>query len=190
MVNPAKGLTIFNTTTNAQEINIGTGAAPTWSMVVVGGSAVPAGAVFHMATATVPAGYLEYNGQAVSRTTYATLFAVVGTTYGAGDGSTTFNLPDLRGEFIRGWDHGRGVDSGRAIATYQADALQNITGGVYTIAESFNGNGSASGAFAKTSGYNSSLTPGTTDISGAGAFDFDASRVVRTAAETRREIEL
>lgn len=67
----------------------------------------------------VPAGYLELAGQAISRTTYSALFALFGTTYGAGDGSTTFNLPDLRGEFVRGWDHGRGVDSGRTLGSFQ-----------------------------------------------------------------------
>lgn len=71
-------------------------------------------------TASAPAGWLKANGAAVSRTTYAALFAVVGTTYGVGDGATTFNLPDLRGEFVRGLDDGRGVDSGRAIGSAQA----------------------------------------------------------------------
>ena len=68
-----------------------------------------------MAVATVPSGYLECNGNAVSRTTYAALFAIIGTTYGTGNGSSTFNLPDLRGEFVRGFDHGRGVDNNRSI---------------------------------------------------------------------------
>lgn len=75
-------------------------------------------------TSSAPAGWLKANGAAVSRTTYAALFAIIGTTYGAGDGSTTFNLPDLRGEFVRGLDDGRGVDSGRAIATAQAQGTQ------------------------------------------------------------------
>ena len=66
------------------------------------------------------------------RTTYAALFAVVGTTYGAGDGSTTFNLPDLRGEFIRGLDSGRGVDSGRALGSFQADEIKAHTHTVTT----------------------------------------------------------
>ena len=76
---------------------------------------VPSGSVFCMAVATVPSGYLECNGAAVSRTTYAALFAIIGTAYGTGNGSSTFNLPDLRGEFVRGFDHGRGVDSNRSI---------------------------------------------------------------------------
>jgi microcystin-dependent protein len=78
-------------------------------------SGVPSGAVFCIAVATVPSGYLECDGAAVSRTTYAALFAVIGVNYGAGNGSSTFNIPDLRGEFVRGYDHGRGVDSGRSI---------------------------------------------------------------------------
>lgn len=61
-----------------------------------------AGVVLPFAGAVAPNGWLLCQGQAVSRTTYAHLFAVLGTTYGAGDGSTTFNVPDLRDEFIRG----------------------------------------------------------------------------------------
>ncbi|WP_414500070.1 phage tail protein [Zymobacter sp. IVIA_12111.31 C1] len=81
---------------------------------------VPAGTVIHVAMSNAPEGYLAANGSAVSRQTYARLFAAIGTTFGGGDGSTTFNLPDLRGEFIRGWDNGRGVDSGRQIGSWQA----------------------------------------------------------------------
>ncbi|WP_312903178.1 phage tail protein [Chryseobacterium taichungense] len=92
----------------------------------------PAGTVSYTAASTVPAGYLECNGTAVSRTTYATLFAAIGTTYGAGDGSTTFNLPDLRGEFVRGWDHGRGVDASRSLGSTQTNSTKlpnaNFTG--------------------------------------------------------------
>jgi microcystin-dependent protein len=81
--------------------------------------AVPTGSVHLMATTTVPSEYLKCNGAAVSRTTYAALFAIIGTTWGAGDGSSTFNVPDLRGEFVRGWDDSRGVDSGRSFASFQ-----------------------------------------------------------------------
>lgn len=71
----------------------------------------PAGIVSWYAASTAPEGWLKCNGAAVSRTTYATLFNAIGTTFGAGDGSTTFNLPDLRAQFIRGWDDSRGVDT-------------------------------------------------------------------------------
>jgi len=93
----------------------------------------PAGTVSYTAANTVPAGYLECNGAAVSRTTYATLFAAIGTTYGTGDGSTTFNLPDLRGEFVRGWDHGRGVDVSRTLGSTQA-ATRITVGGDLALA--------------------------------------------------------
>ena len=83
--------------------------------------AVPTGSVHMMATTTAPSGYLKCNGTAISRTTYAALFAIIGTTHGAGDGSSTFNVPDLRGEFVRGWDDGRGIDSGRNFGTSQSD---------------------------------------------------------------------
>ena len=86
---------------------------------------VPTGAVFCVAVATIPTGYLECNGAPVSRTTYAALFSFIGTQYGAGNGSSTFNLPDLRGEFVRGFDNGRGVDSGRGIGSSQSG--QNLS---------------------------------------------------------------
>ena len=73
---------------------------------------------------SLPTGWLKANGAAVSRTTYSNLFAAIGTTYGVGDGSTTFNIPDLRGEFIRGWDDGRGVDSGRTLGSWQDDMFE------------------------------------------------------------------
>lgn len=79
-----------------------------------------AGAVDFFARADAPFGYLKANGAAVSRATYAALFAAIGTLHGAGDGSTTFNLPDMRGEFPRGWDDGRGIDASRVIGSLQA----------------------------------------------------------------------
>ena len=88
-----------------------------------GGSA-PTGSVIYSASSTAPAGFLKANGAAVSRSAYSGLFAAIGTTYGAGDGSTTFNLPDLRGEFIRGFDDQRGVDSSRAFGSTQADSFK------------------------------------------------------------------
>jgi len=90
---------------------------------------VPSGAVFWYAASTAPTGYLYCNGAAVSRSVYAALFAVVGTTYGVGDGSTTFNLPELRGEFIRGYNNqpSTGLDAGRVFASTQTDIIKNHT---------------------------------------------------------------
>lgn len=83
------------------------------------------GTIFFVANDAAPEGSLICDGRLLSRTTYADLFAKLGTTYGAGDGSTTFQLPDYRGEFLRGWDGGRGVDAGRVRGSFQTD--QNKT---------------------------------------------------------------
>ena len=83
------------------------------------------GTIFFVADDAAPEGSLICDGRLLSRTTYADLFAKLGTVYGAGDGSTTFQLPDYRGEFLRGWDGGRGVDAGRVRGSFQTD--QNKT---------------------------------------------------------------
>lgn len=80
------------------------------------------GSVIFTAKSTPPTGFLKANGAAISRTTYSALFAAIGTTFGAGNGVTTFNVPDLRGEFVRGWDDARGVDSGRVFGSAQGSA--------------------------------------------------------------------
>ncbi len=87
----------------------------------------PPGMIMDFASPSAPVGWLKCNGVAVSRTAYAALFAAIGTTWGAGDGFNTFNLPDFRGEFRRGWDDGRGVDVGRAFGSFQAQAIQSHT---------------------------------------------------------------
>lgn len=149
----------------------------------------PAGAVQYFARATAPAGWLKANGAAVSRATYAALFAVIGTTFGSGDGSTTFNLPDLRGEFIRGLDDGRGADAGRSLGTAQGDAIRNITGFV-DIANDGGAHHAQSknwgGAF--TQPPNRTMYDATTNnryTTGPFGVQFDASAVVPTASENR-----
>lgn len=88
---------------------------------------VPPGAVTVFARNTAPNGWLKANGALVSRTTYAALFAAIGTTFGVGDGATTFGLPDGRGEFFRGWDDARGVDTGRVFGSAQTDLFKSHT---------------------------------------------------------------
>ena len=147
------------------------------------GGVVPPGSVFYFAAATPPSGYLECNGAAVSRTTYADLYAVVGTTYGTGDGSSTFNLPDLRGEFVRGYDNSRGVDSSRVFASTQTDTFQghwhySTFGAGYNFS---NGGGISSSLEAATSHggqnttWNSAANPSTNGTNGT----------PRTSSETR-----
>lgn len=148
------------------------------------------GEVAFFARTTPPSGWLKANGAAVSRTTYAALFAAIGTTFGAGDGRTTFNLPDLRGEFLRGLDDGRNIDRGRRLGTAQGDAIRNITGKLDGSAmgsgnQVLEGKMIASGAIGTT--YQQRQWSG--DQGGWGeqsvSFDFDASRVVPVANENR-----
>jgi microcystin-dependent protein len=119
----------------ANAIQGGAAAAAVVSQVATISAALDAdiGMVSYFARSTPPATHLVANGAVVSRATYAKLFAVIGTTYGAGNGSTTFKLPDLRGEFIRGWDGGRGIDTGRVFGALQraTSVLQKIVGWTY-----------------------------------------------------------
>ena len=98
-------------------LNPATGVTPVASL--------PSGAIVHVAQNTAPDGFLKANGAAISRITYAALFSAIGTTFGVGDGSTTFNVPDLRGEVVRGWDDSRGVDSGRVFGSAQGSRMQS-----------------------------------------------------------------
>lgn len=137
----------------------------------------------------IPAGYLVEDGAAVGRVAYATLFAAIGTTYGAGDGATTFNLPDSRGEVWRGLDMGRGVDAGRVLGSLQGDAIRKIQARIETLGLGFGvatSSAKVSGAFKLTPSGKSQ----TTLINSAGEYpiefvDFDASLVVPTAGENR-----
>jgi len=154
----------------------------------------PVGTVLMGYFPSAPSGYLLAQGQLVSRTTYAALWAYVsGATltvseatwsagsqglFSAGDGSTTFRLPDLRGEFLRATDSGRGVDSGRTLGSRQADALQNITG---SIGIDDSQSGTVSGAFALGSSNGAGVQQSGTGFQA----NFDASLVARTATETR-----
>lgn len=118
-------------------------AVKTYADTAIAASAaalVPPGAILAFAQASCPSGWLENDGSAVNRTTYADLFTNIAETYGVGNGSTTFNLPDTRGYFLRGWDHGAGNDpdaagrtdrgdgtTGDNVGTKQADAFKDHT---------------------------------------------------------------
>ncbi|OBX11376.1 hypothetical protein QV07_01640 [Gallibacterium genomosp. 3] len=119
---------------------------------------------------SIPGGFIALAGQAISASVYPKLYALYGRI-----------LPDLRGEFIRGWDNGRGVDSGRSLLSNQGDAIRNITG--YGRMFTAEGNNTSSGAI------NVSTYSGSGRAAGSGGiglqFDFDASRVVPTASENR-----
>lgn len=98
---------------------------------------IPAGAIMPYGGTFAPGGFLLCNGQAVSRTTYADLYGVIGNSFGAGNGSTTFNVPDFRGRFLRGVDGGTGRDPDRVARTAMAsggnagDLVGSIQGDVF-----------------------------------------------------------
>ena len=138
-----------------------------------------AGAIVAFAMTSPPDGYLIANGATVSRVAYPTLFNRIGTRYGAGNGTTTFVLPDLRGEVIRGYDDGRGIDPGRGFGSVQLDALQ---GHGHQNTAQRNGSSGGTGEFLSHSNGTSSeqltgriLAP--INLSGYGS--------VRVATETR-----
>lgn len=127
---------------------------------------IPPGTIIHYAGRTVPSGWLICNGANVSRTDYAALFAAIGTIYGAGNGSTTFGLPNLNGRFLEGTTYTGSV------GTYHSAGLPNITG-------YFSNNGD--GRFENSSGSFTNNTSATRSHSGNNTnegrgFDFSASK--------------
>ncbi|EHY0332358.1 phage tail protein [Escherichia coli] len=139
------------------------------------GSALPVGVPVPWPSATLPTGWLKCNGAAFSSEMYPNLAKAY----------PTNKLPDLRGEFIRGWDDGRGVDNGRNLLSAQSDAIQNIVG-TFGRTQLFK-DALNSGPFSQTDSILSVGLQPTEIIEGYGAsvWTFDASRSVRTASETR-----
>nr|DAO43668.1 MAG TPA: tail collar fiber protein [Caudoviricetes sp.] len=144
----------------------------------------PSGQIGLFATDYAPTGWLKANGAVLSRTVYTNLFAAIGTRFGAGDGHSTFNLPDLRGEFPRFWDDGRGVDAGRVLGSWQSDAIRNITAQMYLYGQD---GSSSQGAFGFRKQGERGLVWSRNDNNAGVVMDFwlDASKVVPTAHENR-----
>lgn len=125
ITNPATGLLVYQTTdvTGFYYYN-----GVTWTNLVSGGSSgVPTGTVMPFAGSVVPEGWALCNGAAISRTANALLFAAIGTVYGAGNGSTTFNIPDLRGRTVFGLDNMGGTAAGR-LTTAGGISVNNTLG--------------------------------------------------------------
>jgi len=144
------------------------------------GSALPVGVPVPWPLATPPAGWLKCNGAAFTAAQYPKLALAY----------PALTLPDLRGEFIRGWDDGRGVDSGRALLSAQGFAMQNITGSMYARTAAGTSSsviGYASGAFSLSIGTGSNLVDVSRNdtSSNSDVITLDASRVANTATETR-----
>ena len=149
--------------------------------------AIPAGTVLPFAGAVVPDGTLACSGAAVSRTAYAKLFTAIGTTYGAGDGTTTFNIPDFRAVFLRGsgstttTHKGSVTHTSAALGVKQGDAIRNITGEVlpYRFLIAW-----CSGAFIKGASQENH-TPAWENSAWHESLKFDASQVVPVDVENR-----
>ena len=134
---------VWNTAKGAWIVN-GSGG------VVQGG--LPIGSIVPYSSLTLPPGFFECDGQSLERAAYPSLFAVLGTTWGPGvDPGNTFALPDFRGEFLRGWDHGKGTDPGRGFATHQDDEFESHTHGINSHL-GFNGDNDASAVTGAGSG--------------------------------------
>lgn len=133
---------------------------------------IPVGVPLPWPTETAPSGWLICNGQTFNKTIYPQLAIA----YPSGA------LPDLRGEFIRGWDDGRGVDAGRTLLSAQSDAIRNITGSIQNMAHGLTASVTATGVFTQQNGgYTGNATgSGRTDI-----VLLDASKQVPTANENR-----
>ena len=109
---------------------------------------IPTGVILPFGGSTVPEGFLLCNGAAISRTTYAKLFAAIGTLYGASDGATTFNLPDMRDRFAEG------AGGTYSVGTAVEAGLPNITGNLSLVT----GSSSCSGSFYYISSTNSRIS--------------------------------
>lgn len=168
-----------------------------YSEVAYNAAAVPAGMIMAFAGTSdnIPDGWLLCDGSAVSRSEYSNLYSAIGVSWGTGDNSTTFNLPDLRGMFLRGVSGNSGNDpdaesrtllknnggnTGNKVGSYQGDAIRNITGKIDGVGLS-NGSG-ASGAFKGISSSN--FGPNIIQAYGS-AFNFDASRIVPVGSDNR-----
>jgi phage-related tail fiber protein len=146
-------------------------------------SALPVGSIVAFPVDAPPPGFLELDNSVQSNATYPDLSAYLGGKYNKGDeGVGNFRLPEGRGEFLRGWDHGRGIDEGRQIGTLQLDAMQRLTGGI-SAADSTGLGQVVNGVY---SGSKSGVAKGTSAAADAYTnLNFDNARQARTATENR-----
>ena len=134
----------------------------------VAGGGTPTGGILMWPTTTLPDGFLECDGSAVSRDTYSELYDIIGDDYGNGDGSTTFNVPDCRGEFVRGWADSGSVDSGRGIGSKQSAA--NVAHG-HSVSVSGDGSHSHGGSFSVSGSVHSDSHSHSGNTNNQGAHD-------------------
>ncbi len=166
LIIPASDPVSSNEATRKGYVDAAIAAAVASAVVAAVPLASPPGKVAAFGMPSAPTGWLFCDGSAVSRTTYAALFSAIGTWHGAGNGTTTFNLPDYRGVFLRGVDAGRGLNPNRVFASYEDDAFKSHNHSINdpshahsTIGVANDGNFGAGGS----AGYSS----GTTNTAGS-----------------------
>jgi hypothetical protein len=192
-----RGIARFSTVAEAVA-----GSADNLAVTPAGLGALLTGMIAFFPSTAAPTGWLKANGALVSRVTFFNLWAVAqasgnlvtdaawlaanGPTgaFSQGDGSTTFRIPDLRGEFIRGFDDGRGADAGRGIGTSQGDAIRNLTGSFGPFRQALSGTlAAASGVFSLgTASASGDANNGSSNVM---SINLSASNQVPTAAENR-----
>lgn len=168
---------------NAGKFLTNDGTKMSWGSATVVG---PPGTVLVLAASSCPSGTLLADGSAISRTTYSQLYLAIGNSHGSGDGSTTFNLPDYRGRFLRGVDGGTGRDPNAASRT--AMATGGNTGNAVGSVQDDAFQGHAHGYYDNQSGTGSSGAAGTSswrDLTTYAIRTDGVNGTPRTAAETR-----
>lgn len=139
------------------------------------GSALPVGVPVPWPSATPPTGWLKCNGAPFSAAQYPKLALAY----------PSLALPDLRGEFIRGWDDGRGIDAGREILSAQGDAIRNIVGHISCVRRGSEFSDLKDGAFRYDSNWSTKIKGDGVEDDWGSVVSFDARRVVPTAPENR-----
>lgn len=183
---PAEGLVIYNTTDSDLNYYNGSSWLAVGSDAAAATGGIPAGTLAWYSGTSAPTGWLIGDGSAVSRTTYSDLYAVTSNAFGEGDGSTTFNLPDCEGRFIRGRDNASGTDpdagsrtamstggnTGDNVGSVQSDAMQ---GHQHTYTKEGGSGSYSGGTVGSEGGTNNTSSPITDGTNGT----------PRTTSETR-----
>lgn len=187
---------------NWREVSFAQLPSSPYSEVAHNAIAIPAGSIIPFAgpVENIPAGWMLCDGSAVSRSTYANLYNAIGVAWGTGDGATTFNLPDLRGMFLRGvastntindpdantrLSNANGGNSGNMVGSYQGDAIRNITGACGTFGGESRGELPDVGALWRETGVNKNTGSDWGGGAGIRSVNIDASRVVPVGSDNR-----
>jgi microcystin-dependent protein len=176
--NTASGATSFLAAgTSGQVLTSAGTSAPTWT-----NATMPSGSIMQYAGATAPTGYLLCDGSAVSRTTYSALFAVTNTTYGVGDGSTTFNLPNMQSRLPIGAGTGSGLTLRTRGTTYGTETFTLVAGNIPSLTSSNAGSHSHTPASGGSIG-NSGISTANLAVSGGSQWGFSSGTITSTAPD-------